>query len=321
MGQPCKAQNPQSRKQFDRAIDNALLSGNLTAAHTLAKDAVSRGFFPSAWQRPSRAFVPDVHSTFFPVADATTPYIAELEAPGVLQTIQEEVKAFNQFFAASSFGERTDAFRNTVTGTKTGLHYDSQSDTQTEIEPASWGQVLLMDRRLNFTKDARKYFPRTVEVLEAAVRRSSDQIAHMPPGGIVLARLPPHVSIRAHVGLTNARLRVSYGVFVPKTSGHGVGQQPAVGIRVGNETRTWREGKALILDDSYEHSAWNNGDTDRIVLLADFWHPGMSRSQRRALEAGKFFYETLESGKTNLFQGNAWEKIRCQSSAKMWEKM
>lgn len=44
-------------------------------------------------------------------------------------------------------------------------------------------------------------------------------------------------------------------------------------LRVGDETRQWREGKTLVFDDTVTHEAWNHGPSDRVVLLFDFARP------------------------------------------------
>lgn len=45
-------------------------------------------------------------------------------------------------------------------------------------------------------------------------------------------------------------------------------------MRVGEKKRVWQNGKALVLDTSFEHETGNNSRRDRIVLIIDFWHPG-----------------------------------------------
>ena len=52
------------------------------------------------------------------------------------------------------------------------------------------------------------------------------------------------------------------------------------GLRVGNETRGWTPGEALIFDDSIEHEAWNTSERLRVVLLFDIWRPELSREER-----------------------------------------
>src|SRR5206468_8159148 len=54
-------------------------------------------------------------------------------------------------------------------------------------------------------------------------------------------------------------------------------------LRVGSETRTWRKGKCLVFDDSFEHEATNPSERARVVLLVDVWHPDLTAAQRRRL--------------------------------------
>lgn len=42
------------------------------------------------------------------------------------------------------------------------------------------------------------------------------------------------------------------------------------GLRVGEETRHWEEGKSLIFDDTFEHEAWNQSEDIRVILFVDF---------------------------------------------------
>lgn len=55
-------------------------------------------------------------------------------------------------------------------------------------------------------------------------------------------------------------------------------------MRVGNETRAWREGQPLLFDDSFEHAAVNRGHSPRVVFVADLWHPDLVSDAER-LEA------------------------------------
>lgn len=47
-------------------------------------------------------------------------------------------------------------------------------------------------------------------------------------------------------------------------------------MRVGEDKRVWENGKALVLDTSFEHETFNKSRRDRMVLIIDFWHPGQS---------------------------------------------
>ena len=44
-------------------------------------------------------------------------------------------------------------------------------------------------------------------------------------------------------------------------------------FRVGEKTRSWREGKTLFFDDSFNHEAWNRCDTERVVFQLVVVHP------------------------------------------------
>ncbi|KAH3748956.1 hypothetical protein DPMN_183445 [Dreissena polymorpha] len=83
----------------------------------------------------------------------------------------------------------------------------------------------------------------------------------------------PGVHVWPHTGPTNCRIRAHLGLKVP--------QGPR--IRVGNETRTWKEGKFIIFDDSFEHEVWHDGIDFRLVLIVDFWHPEIPEHERRSL--------------------------------------
>lgn len=97
------------------------------------------------------------------------------------------------------------------------------------------------------------------------------------------AHIPPH-----H-GYLNTRLICHLPLIVPGDCA----------LRVGNETRAWREGELLIFDDSIEHEAWNRTGEPRVVLLFDIWRPELSDAERALVAA------TLES--VDRFGGAAEE--------------
>ena len=55
---------------------------------------------------------------------------------------------------------------------------------------------------------------------------------------------------------------------------------PVCALRVGNETRPWREGELVVFDDSIEHEAWNLSKKLRVVLLFDIWRPELPDRER-----------------------------------------
>ena len=84
--------------------------------------------------------------------------------------------------------------------------------------------------------------------------------------------LAPGTHILPHCGPSNARLRAHVTLRAPRGGG--------AAIRVGGETRAWRDGDALVLDDSFEHEVWHNGTEPRAVLILDLWHPQLPPDEK-----------------------------------------
>ena len=77
--------------------------------------------------------------------------------------------------------------------------------------------------------------------------------------------MEPNTHILPHKGYSRMVLRCHLPLIVPNPAD--------CGIRVGNETRHWEEGKLLIFDDSFEHEAWNKSNERRVVLMFDIPNP------------------------------------------------
>jgi aspartate beta-hydroxylase len=86
--------------------------------------------------------------------------------------------------------------------------------------------------------------------------------------------LRPGTHIPPHHGLGNYKLAVHLPLMVPESCG----------IRVGHETREWREGQCLIFDDSFQHEAWNRSEQLRAVLILEVWNPGLSEPERAGIQ-------------------------------------
>ena len=65
--------------------------------------------------------------------------------------------------------------------------------------------------------------------------------------------LSPHKRIPPHVGPYKGVLRYHLALKVPEPADQ-------CGITVHGVTRHWEEGKSLVFDDVWEHSAWNETD-------------------------------------------------------------
>ncbi|MEG3151402.1 aspartyl/asparaginyl beta-hydroxylase domain-containing protein [Sphingomonas sp. ZT3P38] len=111
--------------------------------------------------------------------------------------------------------------------------------------------------------------PATVAALEQV---PIPRIAGRSPMAL-FSMLRPHTRIQPHHGMLNTRLICHLPLLVPGDCA----------LRVGNETRAWREGEAVIFDDSIEHEAWNESDSIRVVLLFEIWRPELTLDERAAL--------------------------------------
>lgn len=87
----------------------------------------------------------------------------------------------------------------------------------------------------------------------------------------LFSRLKGNTRIPPHNGMVNTRLICHLPLIVPENCG---------AIRVGNEARPWVEGELLIFDDSMLHEAWNDSDSERVVLLFDIWRPEFTAEER-----------------------------------------
>ncbi len=94
---------------------------------------------------------------------------------------------------------------------------------------------------------------------------------HFPE--VYFSTLRPGVRVPDHQGPSNAKLTIQLGLVVPDAS-----------LAVGGETRRWKRGRTLILDDSFEHHASNEGPTSLTTLIADIWNPALDGIERELIE-------------------------------------
>lgn len=92
-------------------------------------------------------------------------------------------------------------------------------------------------------------------------------------GTTMYSGLAPHTHIAPHYGYSNAKLRCQLPLRVP---GH-------CRLKVGEHEVEQREGRCIVFDDSFLHSAWNDSDEPRFVLVFDFFHPDLTPEEVRYL--------------------------------------
>jgi aspartyl/asparaginyl beta-hydroxylase (cupin superfamily) len=92
---------------------------------------------------------------------------------------------------------------------------------------------------------------------------------------VLFSLLRPGTRIRPHHGFMNTRLICHLPLIIPEECA----------LRVGNETRAWREGEIVLFDDSVEHEAWNLSKKLRVVMIFDVWRPELSEKERTLVSA------------------------------------
>jgi aspartyl/asparaginyl beta-hydroxylase (cupin superfamily) len=133
-----------------------------------------------------------------------------------------------------------------------------------------------------------KFFPETLQIIKS--------IPSLVSASFTL--LEPNSRIVAHCGDTNGIFRCHLGLSIP-------GKIPACGFRVGNEWRSWENGKLLVFTDAINHEAVNHTNQNRYIFLFDIIRPECIAEKRlicstvlaalflqKLAEAFKIFYKS-----------------------------
>jgi len=159
-----------------------------------------------------------------------------------------------------------------------------------DVETPQWGglrgkmdwSALYLHFNAQVTDEA-SHFPKTLDALQSAplVNRNG------APLETFFSTLKPGAYIPPHYGLTNSRLTVHLPLIVPE----------GCEIRVGEGMHQWEAGKIIGFDDSFEHEAWNRGDSDRTVLIFETHHPDLSLTEIEAIERVYAAFDTWVVGR------------------------
>src|SRR5690242_4286703 len=102
---------------------------------------------------------------------------------------------------------------------------------------------------------ARELCPATTEILRAIPSVKAAMFAELPPGGHLRKHRDPYAgSLRYHLGLVTPGDDRCY-------------------IEVDGERYSWRDGEAVMFDETYIHRAENATTHDRIILFCDIERP------------------------------------------------
>lgn len=102
---------------------------------------------------------------------------------------------------------------------------------------------------------ALKYCPKTVALLRQVKSVNGAMFSMLPPGGKLTRHLDPVAcSLRYHLGLVTPNDDQCF-------------------INVDGQNYSWRDGKALVFDETYLHYAANDTQTNRLILMCDIKRP------------------------------------------------
>lgn len=170
-------------------------------------------------------------------------------------------------------------------------------------DSGSWNVFYLFLHELRFDSNCR-LCPKTVELIEKLVPR---QYKHA-----FFSAVTPNTHIISHNGPTNRKLRVHIPIINVEGSR----------IRVGDETKYFKEGEAIVFDDSFNHESWHDGDKTRINLIFDFWHDELTDGevkffkmlQQSRLKNGRKYIEIISKANDNTDVENYFEVIEKSKS-------
>ena len=136
------------------------------------------------------------------------------------------------------------------------------------VNKMSWASVHLYQNGVANGKVVHK-FRQTLEALAGLPLATTNG----KPSEVFISVLAPHTRIPEHFGVSSAILTAHMPIVVP----------PDCGLKVHEEIRAPEPGKLMVFDDTWEHSAWNNSDQPRVVLIFELWHPQLSEPEQLAI--------------------------------------
>jgi beta-hydroxylase len=104
-------------------------------------------------------------------------------------------------------------------------------------------------------ESAKKLCPETIKILEKASLVNGAMFSILPIGSKLTRHLDPVAcSLRYHLGLSTPNNDSCF-------------------INIDGQTYSWRDGEALLFDETYLHYANNNADRYRLILMCDVERP------------------------------------------------
>jgi aspartyl/asparaginyl beta-hydroxylase (cupin superfamily) len=181
-------------------------------------------------------------------------------------------------------------FEANLRGNAARDEFASDSAWQNQVMGEGWSAIRLQRLGVWNAENCQK-FPGSYELLRSlgiplAVR------------GVCFARQQPRSGVQPHSDGRNFILTSHLGLSVPD----------GCWIQVGEERRSWTEGRLTTVDTSFRHSTGNPSDSVRDVLIIDYWHPELTEAERAALEFVYDLRNKFESGQVPLRKPKALQE-------------
>lgn len=154
----------------------------------------------------------------------------------------------------------------------------SPSSTASDDDGGSWSEFPMFDGRA-WSEQACAALPTLCQLLRSGADGSADPSICTAPASpaapnlcgtsivVTILRLSPGAAVLPHCGITNRRLTMQFALR----------GSDGVAFTVGGETRGYGgDGKAIVFDDSFEHSVQHRGAQVRYVLYAVLRHPNVT---------------------------------------------
>uniref|UniRef100_A0A7S1XXE6 Aspartyl/asparaginy/proline hydroxylase domain-containing protein n=1 Tax=Phaeomonas parva TaxID=124430 RepID=A0A7S1XXE6_9STRA len=293
------SKHPSASEIFWRLGRAHLKDGAPDAAEEAHAAALEMGLWPSAEQRPGYFWKSGRGAHARPLVTAPIPSSSAglrffegfkplWEVLRVLERAREQIAAefMAQAGAATALGGmdfEADEEGVADEGTwqraffvKDGVRLENKNWGFGEVEVVADGEAAAAGAGAPFPP-----FPRTTDVLERVLAKAATDL---PTGAVAFSVLGPKTHLAPRTGPGNHRLRILLPIHVPE----------GAAIRVGGQREEWNAKKALVIDDSFEHEAWNENAAEAAILLSvDVWHPSIPEDERDVIRQHfGFFNET-----------------------------
>lgn len=141
-------------------------------------------------------------------------------------------------------------------------------DSSEIVTAGAWRSLFLISAKGSAGAEIAAAFPNTLAAIESLKPCRNFGFA-------AFFRIDAGTSLARHTGSANMRLRHQLGIKVdPAMQGY---------LEVGDERRSWSEGRCLVFDDSYPHEVRHLAGGPRVVLAMDTWHPALEPGEIEVL--------------------------------------